>query len=518
MNINKALQRYFTDNLKDEEYIVKSRAIVLMYYLLALFVLMICFSITLAAIYTGIYMVVSLVMTVSPLIVCCIGLLVLRKGNYERAADITIAFTTLIAIISQFYILYLMPHATFTSIIYFFFTVIIQATLFNKKLVVYIVSLLFIITNIVCFFIVKNIIRGEILELSKVGIVDSTFAMTGAFLLSILIKKITDEALFRAKEEGEVNIRQLKQIKIMMESMKSSMKKLSLSSRGLTEISKNISDNSLNQASSVEEVMASMEEISTSTESIAEWMVTQTSDMSTLSNKVDSLSEAMKDMEKKVITAISNAENVTRIAHSGEESMQSLSRNMNVVNESSGKMSDIINLIRGISDQINLLSLNASIEAARAGDAGRGFAVVADEVSKLADRTAESLKEIYSLIESNMAEINRGLDIREETVRLFNAIITGVESISSIVTDIFEFMKLQKSINNEVNENVIRIKKQSEDISFATQEQKNAMSEVVSSVVEVNNSSQLNSEEAKKLLDEAGKASALAEELADKSI
>jgi methyl-accepting chemotaxis protein len=514
MNINRSLKEFFTAKLRDQEYIVRSRAATLMYYLLTVFAAMAVMQVVFLIVFERFYFLVTLAATSTIMIIAGISLCMLRKGYYDRAADIMTVFFALCALGGQITLPLVDVTSSYTSYIYFWYVIIIQSTLFNRKIVIYAVSLVFLVANAVYFLSVKGMLEEKILALSRMGFIDSSFTLFVAFILSILIKKITDDALVKAKSEGEVNVRQLHQIKDMVGSMKSSMQKLSQSSKGLSEISINISDNSNNQASSVEEIMATMEEISAGIDSISGRTSSQTSDMSRLNEKVERLSETMKDMENKVAAAISNAGNVTRIARSGEDSMTALSRNMNVASESSGKMTGIIDMISGISDQINLLSLNAAIEAARAGAAGRGFAVVADEVSKLADRTAQSLKEIYSLIETNISEIKRGLDIREETVRLFNEIIAGVESISSIVTDISSFMQLQKSINGEVIENVTRIKSQSEEINNATNEQKNAVTEVVASIVNVNDSAQKNADEAKRLLDEAGQARTLADELA----
>lgn len=240
------------------------------------------------------------------------------------------------------------------------------------------------------------------------------------------------------------------------------------------------SENSQNQASSAEEVSASTEEVSHEVEFIAELAVRQSASLSTLKRKINELTIEIKELSLKINQSHDITASMAHNSGEGIKALSDLNESMKLIRSSSGEMDKIVMMINEISDRINLLSLNAAIESARAGEAGRGFAVVADEISKLADQTAGSIKDINTLIKKNFEEINRSMDRLEAANSKISGIIAGVDSIDSIINNLVAATEKQVKANETVNITASEMMEMSEGIKNRTGQQKTAMDEVVS--------------------------------------
>ncbi len=273
------------------------------------------------------------------------------------------------------------------------------------------------------------------------------------------------------------------------------------------------SENAQSQASAAEEITATIEQISAGIENINVESVDQFKDLGGFIEKISKLYQNMKEMGLNLEQTLSISDEIAYTAKSSESSLHAMTDSMTSILDSSKEMTGIVDIINNISEQINLLSLNAAIEAARAGEAGRGFAVVADEISKLADQTASSIKEIDRFIQQNNEQISRGQSSVESANMTISKVIENISIISGMMNDLGKFMQSQLQINETVNSEALRMRTRSEQIKTATEEQKNAIGEIVRSISSINDNTQVNATSAHDLAGNVEGLSKMAEEL-----
>jgi len=178
-------------------------------------------------------------------------------------------------------------------------------------------------------------------------------------------------------------------------------------------------------------------------------------------DQASSIVETAASMEQLTGTVRQNADNAThanqlagdasQVAARGTEVVRQVVSTMGEIHHSSRKVVDIISVIDSIAFQTNILALNAAVEAARAGEQGRGFAVVASEVRNLAQRSANSAREIKKLIEESVTNIDSGSALVEQAGQTMDELMQGVSSVTTLMSEIMSASREQSMGIEQVN-------------------------------------------------------------------
>jgi methyl-accepting chemotaxis protein len=184
-------------------------------------------------------------------------------------------------------------------------------------------------------------------------------------------------------------------------------------------------------------------------------------------SQASSLEQTAASMEQLNATVRQNADNARQanqlalsastVAVKGGDVVSQVVNTMKGINESSHRISDIIQVIDGIAFQTNILALNAAVEAARAGEQGRGFAVVATEVRSLAGRSANAAREIKTLINASVERVDQGTALVDQAGATMTEVVAAIRRVTDLMGEISAASSEQSAGVQEVGEAVTQM-------------------------------------------------------------
>jgi len=237
-------------------------------------------------------------------------------------------------------------------------------------------------------------------------------------------------------EQFIIDINKLRDaINLMLQENKRNGLTLNDSSNGLLLNVNKLNESSNDAAARLEETAAALEEV--------------TSSIFNSTNKISEMSKI--------------ANNVTVSASQGEKLASKTTIAMEEINDKVTAINEAISVIDQIAFQTNILSLNAAVEAATAGEAGRGFAVVAQEVRNLASRSAEAAKEIKNLVQDATVKANEGKDISSEMIKGYSSLNESINQTITIISEITSSSKEQQKGVEQINDAINSLDKQTQE-------------------------------------------------------
>ncbi|WP_310566785.1 methyl-accepting chemotaxis protein [Hydrogenophaga sp.] len=224
----------------------------------------------------------------------------------------------------------------------------------------------------------------------------------------------------------------------------------------------------------VESLRVAAGEISSGNQDLSHRTVAQASSIEETAASMEEITATVEQSSQSAAEAQQLSTRAAQVAAQGNTAMTTIVSAMDDIHRSSHRISEIIQVIEGISFQTNILALNAAVEAARAGAQGRGFAVVAAEVRSLAQHTSSAAKEIKQLIGESAAQIAGGTERVHKAGHTMAQVVQAVEQVNGLISDITTATKEQSGGLAQINAAM-------SDLESATQQNSTMVEQLASS-------------------------------------
>lgn len=340
------------------------------------------------------------------------------------------------------------------------------------------------------------------------------------------IRSLTDSIVTMASGDFTVDIKtkgndeitlmghSMKDFTVAMRSMINDISNVSETLKGQAESSTSVSgglyEASLKQSKNIDELNGTVDQLSASVQEIAE---SATALALVVSDTRDSSNNAEDKMNVTVEVAEAGKNDMQKVGEAMgliEQSINGLQESIDKVGAASQEINKIVGMIGEIADETNLLALNASIEAARAGDAGKGFAVVATEIGSLATNSNQSVQKIQTLINEVTSLVGETVDKAKGSVDEINTSSRLVHQAVATFDTIYDNIVDANRVVNDMAANMLKVADVSTNVASITEEQA-ASAELIS-----RNAGNIASE-SKNITDDSEKVAETARKLADTS-
>lgn len=464
------IEKFFLSSYTEADFVTKSKARVFLYYSFLMFGLL--------ALLISLYGVIPLPSEVSKkgvmggvgiAFLVLISLVFLKSGRFNVAVWAYALPTIVMVALIRYINAGSSPETAFSTYIFYMPYLIVYIAVFGKLWHVPFVTLFFSVTNITVWFRVRNV-QGIISSTSNTGIINSTIGILTTGVVAYFLVKIMERYSKNLKDDSESAARKITLIKnaldtshdgldigskLMQESvlMEKAAEEIEININSIKQEVDSLSSDILGTKNANTEIVRAATVLSKSSEAYQTMVILASSTASQMTHSIETISDVSRQSKRSVEALVTSIDK-------GQERADISAKNISLIAASSGSLLEVVDIISAISEQTNMLAMNAAIEAAHAGESGKGFAVVADEIRRLAEQTDTNSRAISSALEKFFNDIKEADATNAHIVQAFKEI--GIETKHTEVA----FEEILSGMN---------------DISLATKEINQSVSNVVSS-------------------------------------